>query len=196
MNDNELVEILGSLNPDELKIMEKYKSNNNDGKLYCDEINWSLRNDATKKIPISDDFLLDIKQIDEIIKKFKSNEYLLYRGTSEECLLPFLDNQDIYRNPEFLSTTLVKNLRRFLVNPSPVIVEFKMPTDSNIFPFYLDKRLDNEEKEVLLPRNLTFKLTSKSILLEKDQIKKALQEYSAYDPLPPDKLSIYKFEIM
>jgi hypothetical protein len=92
MNDT----FYSSLSPLDIEVYNKYKSND---ELFADILNRELRcgNCVTHKG--------DILTLERIFSLHSAKaQVCLYRATQLDSIIPFIDNDGIYTNPDFLST--------------------------------------------------------------------------------------------
>ena len=111
-----------------------------------------------------------IKHLDTIILKSQFIENVkLYRATLYSTISPYIIDKT-YINPEFLSTTPNKSdLFRFIENDG-TILEIDCLKRVNYVDMELNHNHNHGECEILLGRNLTFKITENKLLTNQSDI--------------------------
>lgn len=144
-------------------VFDRYKGNT-DG--FCYKLNDSLR------LGNSITFNNEIRILDEIISKNQSTkEIILHRATNECQVLPFIEN-NIYTNPEYLSTAIdLDSVQAHFTNPNnPVYIIFTCTTGTNMAPFEGNEQFSNTEGEMLLGRENFFSVTANRVTNDKNEI--------------------------
>lgn len=144
-------------------VFDKYKGNT-DG--FCYKLNDGLR------LRNAVEFNNDIETLDGIISINQSTEEItLHRATNECQVLPFIEN-DIYINPDYLSTTIdLERAQYHFTNPNnPVYITFICTVGTNMAPFEGNELFSNTESEMLLGRENFFSVTSNRVTNDKNEI--------------------------
>lgn len=153
-------------------VFDRYKGNT-DG--FCYKLNDSLR------LGNSITFNNEIRILDEIISKNQSTkEIILHRATNECQVLPFIEN-NIYTNPEYLSTAIdLDSVQAHFTNPNnPVYIIFTCTTGTNMAPFEGNEQFSNTEGEMLLGRENLFSIVVNRVTRDKVEIESIMERDKA-----------------
>lgn len=148
------------LSDQEKNIVDNYKSNEKD---FCYQLNDNLRKGETPE---------EVELLDQIIDKLHMDKTLeLYRATVERNILPFI-NDNIYINPEYLSTsiTLDRAQYHFTDANAPVLMILKCSAKTKKMDLELNVTHGDFEKEVLIGRNERFQITQCIRISERSEI--------------------------
>ena len=118
------------------------------------------------------EFNNEIDILDAIISINQSTEeIILHRATNECQVLPFIEN-DIYTNPEYLSTAIgLESVQTHFTNPiNPVYITFTCAAGTNMAPFEGNEQFSGTEGEILLGRDNEFTIFSNRVTRNKDEI--------------------------
>ena len=131
-------------------VYNRYKTNQS---LFVYKLNDSLR--SNRGIGTFQD---DINILDNIIVRFPcENELILHRATNEELILPFIED-NIYRNPDYLSTASdIESIQYHFKNPvNPVYLKLICSNNTYALNMELNEQSSGLEMEILIGRNNRF----------------------------------------
>ena len=144
-------------------VFDRYKGNTD---RFCYKLNDGLR------LRNAVEFHNEIEILDEIIIiNQNTEEIILHRATNECQVLPFIEN-DIYTNPEYLSTAIdLESVQTHFTNPiNPVYITFTCAAGTNMAPFEGNEQFGGTEGEILLGRENLFSIVINRVTRDKDEI--------------------------
>ncbi|CAN1544560.1 ADP ribosyltransferase [Flavobacteriaceae bacterium] len=153
-------------------VFDKYKGNT-DG--FCYKLNDGLR------LRNAVEFINEIETLDGIINLHQSTEeIILHRATNECQILPFIEN-NIYTNPEYISTTIdLESVQTHFTNPfNPVYITFTCAIGTNMAPFEGNELFGGTEGEILLGRENVFTIISNRVTRNKVEIESVMERDKA-----------------
>lgn len=159
------------LTQEEKVIFNKYKSNENS---FCYNLNDNLRSNT-----LTYEQLTQTEILDNIILQYTHNdEIFLHRATIEELILPFL-NDNLYTNPEFLSTaTDLESIESHFTNVNnPVYIQFQCVPRTNMAPMQSNPQFGDLENEMLLGRNFDYELIENRITIDRIEIESIMGRF-------------------
>jgi hypothetical protein len=165
-------EFYENLTDDQKDIFDKYKSNTNS---FCYILNNQLRSGDTKQQES------EIALLDEITSIYQSQSTMsLHRATTESLVLPFIEN-DVYINPEFLSTsTDLESIEpHFTDSVSPVYLKIECPVGAFMAPMQGNPLFGDTEDEMLLGRNINFRVLENRVTQNKIEIENIMGKFYA-----------------
>ena len=155
----------------EKDLHDLYKNND-------DEFAYKL-NDSLVFNKNSTQYLNEINTLDKIIEEYSlKTSLILYRATSYENITTNIKNS-VYSNTSYLSTSL--DLRVAQKNISDIseylLIIFDCQLGTKMVYMETNPLIDSSEKEVLLGRNQSFRITSDEIITDTNNIKKYAGNY-------------------
>jgi hypothetical protein len=169
MNDENFYSILSDI---QKSVFDRYKGNTNG---FCYNLNDGLR------LRNAVEFNNEIEILDEIISiKQRTEEIILHRATNECQVLPFIEN-DIYTNPEYLSTAIdLESVQTHFTNPiNSVYITFTCAAGTNMAPFEGNEQFGGTEGEILLGRENLFSIVVNRVTRDKVEIESIMERDKA-----------------
>lgn len=182
-----MIEIIyDRLTEDQRAIFDLYKSNTN-------SFAYNL-NDFLRQNDNNGQFQSEIEILDQIISLTRNpDRIILHRATNNHLVSPFINN-NIYRNPEYLSTAIdLESVHRHFTNPvEPVYLEFFCNSNIQMANLESNAMFGGYENEILLGRNNNFRILSDSLTVDRNDIENIMGRFYAVDVT---SLRIIKLEI-
>jgi hypothetical protein len=153
-------------------VFDRYKGNTD---RFCYKLNDGLR------LRNAVEFNNEIETLDGIINIHQSTEeIILHRATNECQVLPFIEN-NIYTNPEYLSTAVdLESVQTHFTNSTkPVYITFTCAVGTNMAPFEGNEQFGGTEDEILLERENIFTIVVNRVTRDKDEIESIMERDKA-----------------
>jgi hypothetical protein len=174
------------LTEDQKAIFNLYKSNIN-------SFAYSL-NDFLRQNDNNGRFQREIEILDQIISLTSNQDrIILHRATNDHLVSPFIQD-NIYRNPEYLSTaTDLESVQGHFTNPvNPVYLKFFCNPKIPMANLESNPLFGGHENEILLGRNNNFKILSDRLTVDQNEIEIIMDRFNARDV---NSLRIIELEI-